>query len=118
MISDLFNNKIKDQVLMHITINPTTPLADTIDSFEGLISMGELVDRLTIVNIKLYNLKNEVMDNKNKTFRAWAAEQDVYLVEERARLKKCIDEKLKAEIKRIAETGESGYNPEVKKYGG
>tara|TARA_Y100001951_G_C11140087_1_gene183143 strand:- start:135 stop:488 length:354 start_codon:yes stop_codon:yes gene_type:complete len=117
MLSDLFDTTIKSQILMHITVDSNLPPV-AVDNFEGLISMGELVDRLTIVNIKLYNLKNEVMDSKDQTFRSWAAEQDVYLVEERARLKKCIDEKLKAEIKRFVETGESGYNPEVKKYGG
>ena len=29
--------------------------------FEELLSMGELVDRLSIVNFKLYKLKDEVM---------------------------------------------------------
>jgi hypothetical protein len=74
--------------------------------------MGELVDRLTIVNIKLYNLKNEVMRRQDdKEFCAQAAVEDVALVMERARLKKCIDEKLVYVIKNV-----DSYNPEVKNY--
>ena len=88
-------------------------------SFEELISMGELVDRLSIVNFKLYKLKDEVMDRPNDSdFKSWASVEDVKLVRERARLKKCIDEKLIYIINKI-NSGESdgGFNPEVKKYG-
>ena len=87
--------------------------------FEELLSFGELVDRLTIVNGKLYSLKNEVVERQNeKEFCAWQAVQDIRLVKERARLKKCIDEKLTAMIRRIAEGDQSGgFNAEVKKYG-
>jgi hypothetical protein len=87
--------------------------------FEELLSMGELVDRLSIVNNKLYKLKDDVMNSEDSDFKSWAAEQDVKLVLERARLKKCVDEKLVAIIHRIKNGYESGgYNPEVKKYGG
>jgi hypothetical protein len=80
--------------------------------FSKLLSMGELVDRLTIVNIKLYGLKNDVIRNKkDKRFLSAAALTDVWLVEERARLKKCIDEKLLMYIKNA-----KGFNPEVKNY--
>lgn len=88
-------------------------------SFEELISMGELVDRLSIVNFKLYMLKDEVMDRQNDTeFGAWASVQDVKLVMERARLKKCIDEKLLSMISKV-NSGDNtgGFNSEVKKYG-
>ena len=88
-----------------------------VNEFEELLSLGELVDRLTIVNIKLYKLKDDVMLSEDDSFKSLAAEQDVYLVMERARLKKCIDKKLKADIDRVLNTGQSGYNPEVKKYG-
>jgi hypothetical protein len=88
-----------------------------LNEFEELLSLGELTDRLTIVNIKLFKLKDDVMSSDDAEFKSWAAEQDVYLVMERARLKRCIDTKLKTEIDRIVRTGESGYNPEVKKYG-
>lgn len=90
----------------------------TCDSpFEKLLSFGELVDRLSIINFKLYRLKDTVMDNQDdKEFGAWAAIEDVKLVEERARLKRCIDEKLISTIKNIQD-GIDGYNPEVKSYG-
>lgn len=89
-------------------------------SFETLLSFGELVDRLSIVNFKLYNLKDEVMIRQDDAdFRAWASVEDVKLVEERARLKKCIDEKLISMIQKIQSGDKSGgFNPEVKKYGG
>ena len=86
--------------------------------FEELISMGELVDRLSIVNFKLYKLKDEVMlreDDEN--FRSWASVEDVKLVMERARLKRCIDHKLLSIISRVNSGDDSGgFNPEVKKY--
>ena len=87
--------------------------------FEEMLSFGELVDRLSIVNFKLFTLKDEVMKRTDdEEFKAWASVEDVKLVKERSRLKRCIDEKLVATITRIAEgdlTG--GFNPEVKKYG-
>ena len=88
-------------------------------SFVKLLSFGELVDRLSIVNFKLYKLKDEVMDRQNdREFCSWAAIEDVKLVEERARLKRCIDEKLISMIQKIQD-GDSvaEFNPEVKKYG-
>ena len=112
MLSDLFDKVIREEVE-----DSQCSLGAEINEFEELLSMGELADRLTIVNIKLYKLKDDVMDSEDSEFKSWAAEQDVYLVRERARLKRCIDEKLKSEVKRIIETGESNYNPEVKKYG-
>lgn len=89
------------------------------NSFEELISMGELVDRLSIVNFKLYKLKDEVMDRQDdEKFKAWASVEDVKLVMERARLKRCIDEKLITIINRVNSGNASGgFNPEVKKYG-
>ena len=87
--------------------------------FEELISFGELVDRLSIVNFKLYKLKDEVMiRTSDDRFKSWASVEDVKLVRERARLKKCIDEKLICVIKKL-NSGDStgGFNPEVKKYG-
>ena len=76
--------------------------------FSNLISLGELIDRLTIVNIKLFNLKNEVMRNQgvspdspsvsDEWFRN-AAVYDVRLCEERSRIKACIDKKTLAMIR-------------------
>lgn len=87
--------------------------------FEELISLGELVDRLSIVNIKLFNLKDETMLRKDdEEFKAWSAEQDVYLVMERARLKRCIDQKIISMFERFTQGDETGgYNKEVKLYG-
>lgn len=89
------------------------------NSFEELISMGELVDRLSIVNFKLYKLKDEVMNRQDdEKFRSWASVEDVKLVMERARLKKCIDQKLLTVINRVKNgDANGGFNPEVKKYG-
>ena len=88
--------------------------------FENLLSFGELIDRLSIINLKLFKLKDEVMDRQDEVaFRAWASVEDVKLVEERARLKRCIDEKLIAMIQKIQDgDNKGGFNPEVKKYGG
>jgi hypothetical protein len=89
------------------------------NNFEELMSFGELVDRLSIVNFKLFTLKDEVMRRQSdKGFCAWASVEDVRLVKERSRLKKCIDQKLLSMIARLTggdTTG--GFNPEVKKYG-
>ena len=87
--------------------------------FEELLSMGELVDRLSIVNFKLYKLKDEVMIRlDDEEFKSWASVEDVKLVRERARLKKCIDEKLISIITKINKgDNTAGFNPEVKKYG-
>jgi len=86
--------------------------------FEKLISLGELVDRLSIVNFKLYKLKDDVMNSGDELFRSWASVEDVRLVEERSRLKKCIDQKILSMINRV-HSGDlcGGFNAEVKKYG-
>jgi len=90
-------------------------------AFTTLISMGELVDRLSIVNIKLFNLKNDVMRNQAvspgdpRVDDSWfkdAAIYDVRLCEERSRIKSCIDKKLLLMIK-----GGSDLNEEFKSYG-
>lgn len=89
------------------------------NSFEKLLSMGELVDRLSIVNFKLFTLKDRVMDNRDDVeFCSWASVEDVRLVEERARLKRCIDEKLLFIIARKINNSVDGeFNAESKKYG-
>lgn len=87
--------------------------------FEKLISFSELVDRLSIVNFKLYRLKDKVIDKTladDECIRA--AIEDVRLCEERSRLKRCINDKLIAIIKRAMENDETADpNPEVKDYG-
>ena len=104
MISD----KIDEAILLAIeSYNGEYELGNP---FEELLSMGELVDRLSIVNFKLYTLKNKVMQSDDETFRAWASEEDVRLVRERARLKRCIDEKV------LALMAGSEFNAESKLY--
>ena len=89
------------------------------DPFEELLSMGELVDRLSIVNFKLYTLKDEVMKrSEDSVFKSWASEEDVKLCRERSRLKACIDQKLIHTIDRIYHGDNTGgFNEETKKYG-
>ena len=89
------------------------------DPFEELISFGEIVDRLAIVNFKLYTLKDEVIKRpKDKNFRSWASEEDVKLCKERSRLKTCIDKKILTMFKRYSlGDNNAGFNPETKKYG-
>lgn len=86
--------------------------------YEDLISLGELIDRLTICNYKLYRLKDDVMkETATKDFKAWAANQDVKLVLERSRLKKCIDQKVISMIDAYKNNKEkSFFNPETKNY--
>lgn len=88
--------------------------------FEELLSMGELVDRLSVVNCKLFKLKDEVTIRENDAaFRGWASVEDVKLCRERSRLKRCIDEKLTAMIAKInAGDPSAGHNSETKLYGG
>jgi hypothetical protein len=91
---------------------------DSTDPFKDLISMGELVDRLSIINFKLYTLKDRVMESEDDKFRAWASVEDVKLVMERARLKKAIDVKLVHMINNMLSGDKSaGVNSEVKRYG-
>jgi len=88
------------------------------DTLQELIGMGELVDRLSIVNFKLFTLKDEVMQSTEDSFRAWASVEDVKLVMERSRLKKAIDGKLVYIINKILSgDGTGGINSEVKRYG-
>lgn len=111
-----FDTKVSEIIDTRIEIilnsNPKTfgPLDD-------LVGIGELIDRLSIVNQKLYELKNDVMKSQdNKDFLAEAAIKDVKLVLERSRLKNAIDNK----IDYIAQQkiNKSAYiNNEVKKYG-
>ena len=81
-------------------------------NFRDLISLGELIDRLAIVNFKLYMLKEKQANDVCEEFLASAAKMDVVLVEERARLKKCIDEKVLSYL-----TDKGNFNEEIKSYG-
>jgi len=86
--------------------------------FDSLISMGELVDRLSIVNFKLYTLKDKVAESKQKSFKAWAASEDIKLVMERSKLKCAIDKKLIEMIdSALNKETTPNFVPEVKRYG-
>jgi len=79
---------------------------------DDLISCSELIDRLSIINFKLYNLKNAVMQNQgNRAFLARAAVIDVHLCEERSRLKNAINHKLEQVV-----AGRTAANAEQKDY--
>ena len=88
-------------------------------SFEELVTMGELVDRLSIVNFKLFKLKDTVMQKKDdEKFCSWASVEDVKLCKERSRLKNALDEKLVAIIQKIKNGDNTGgFNGETKLYG-
>jgi|TARA_Y100000310_G_scaffold336228_1_gene420209 hypothetical protein len=110
--SDILEKHVKKAVESYDgSYNIENPFAD-------ILSMGELVDRLSIINFKLYTLKDKVMESSDTDFRAWASVEDVKLVMERARLKKAIDLKLVCMLNTILE-GDSlaGVNSEVKRYG-
>lgn len=109
LINDIIKKSIENYDGSYVLGNP----------FEELLSLGEIVDRLSIVNFKLYTLKDTVMNRQDDLeFCAWASVEDVKLVKERSRLKRCIDQKMISMISMISNGDESaGFNPEVKKYG-
>lgn len=113
-LSELIDLKISDSINEY---DGTYQLED--NPFEEILSLGELIDRLSIVNFKLYKLKDEVMNRTNdESFKSWASVEDVKLVKERAKLKRCIDTKLIYTLNRVINGDTSGgFNPEVKKYG-
>lgn len=110
-LSELIDKAITNRVKRELAWDDNNP-------FEQLVSFGELVDRLTIVNIKLFNLKDAQQFGEDQKALAEMAKQDVCLVLERASLKICIDAKLLAIISRVNDGDHTGgFNPEVKKYG-
>ncbi len=110
--SDLVENYVNEAV------KNSKDTYNTGDPLQELIGMGELVDRLSVVNFKLFTLKDKVMESTNNSFRAWASVEDVKLVMERSRLKKAIDGKLVYLINKILSGDETGgINSEVKRYG-
>jgi hypothetical protein len=55
------------------------------------VGLGELVDRLSIVNLKLFKVKDEQATSPNFMRLAKLAQDDIALCTERARLKVAID---------------------------
>ena len=86
-----------------------------------LITFSELLDKLIITNIKLYNLldKTAALDKiKNKTQEIKdeiieLSGENIRLVKQRSSLKSAIDKKLNLAIK----CGKTNIIDEVKKYG-
>ena len=90
--------------------------------FRDVLSLGELIDLLAIVNIKLYKLKDAVIQKNTSSkehidFREKASIADVRLCEERSRLKACIDKKLDHMIMIHISGNDTTFNEEVKNYG-
>ena len=112
-MSDFINKKIQD-----ITIGWTT------DDDEGgpvsdLISFGELVDKLTICNMKLFKLKDLQANLKPEDASVVAMgyiKQDIALCKERSQIKRAIDQKLR-EIIKSQLSGTDGFVAEEKLYG-
>jgi hypothetical protein len=59
-----------------------------------LLTLGELVDRLTIVNLKLFKLKDMQATSTTGVSLALSAKADVSLCKERSNLKAAINEKI------------------------
>jgi len=59
-----------------------------------LLTFGELVDRLTIVNLKLFKLKDMQFTSTSGVSLALSAKADVALCKERSNLKAAINEKI------------------------
>ncbi len=88
------------------------------NNYEKLLGLGELVEKLSITNFKLYTLKNEVIRRKgDEAFCAWASEEDVKLCRARGLLKNCIDDKLRAYISREVHNETEQVIGETKLYG-
>ena len=116
----MFSDEIEEYIDMAIRrIDLSMGGPDEQNRFEKLLSMGELVDRLTITNKKLWEEKI-IQTNLHNIYGeeelAESAGRDVRLCKERARLKACIDEKLIAIITRIIYGEDAGFNKEVKNY--
>lgn len=88
---------------------PVSPL-------DALVTFGELVDRLAIVNIKLYHVKHREKELSDPVQLAAAAKEDILLCKERSVLKNCINEKIVALVSRVAGGAETTEPAEVKTY--
>lgn len=86
-----------------------------------LITFSELIDKLMIVNIKLYNclerssILNDKVDKTDEDIKEIVklSEDNIRLVRQRSAYKNAIDKKLNLAIK----NGETEVLDEVKKYG-
>ena len=86
-----------------------------------LITFSELIDKLMIINIKLYNLMDEItkysnlekLSEKEATALLMLNKDQIRLVKQRSGLKSAIDKKLNVAIK----NGDINVLDEIKSYG-
>lgn len=83
----------------------------------NLMSIGELVDRLTIVNLKLFKLKDYQSNSDDGAGLARSAKSDVALCKERSNIKSAINEKIFSIASRVYNSVERTDADEVKLYG-
>ena len=86
-----------------------------------LITFSELIDKLMIINIKLYNLMDEIakysdlkkLSEKEAAILLMLNKDQIRLVKQRSGLKSAIDKKLNIAIK----NGDINVSDEIKSYG-
>ena len=98
---------------------------------EELTTISELIDRLSIENIRLWNLKDEVMALKKELDKGVSKEReleinkilaqkaiaDVDIVKKRSAVKRAIDETLVSVIKKVTNVQSVNITNEHKAYG-
>jgi len=82
-----------------------------------LLSIGELIDRLTIVNIKLFKLKDYQATSTDGVGLARSAKADVALCKERSNIKSTLNEKVFSLATRVYHRACRSDADEVKLYG-
>lgn len=118
MVEDLIDGEIASIVKasfdrLEVDLYPTT----SDNAALNLLSIGELVDRLTITNIKLYKLKDFQVASQPMHDLASSATADVALVKERANLKATISQKICDIVARTIAGVSQPDTKEVKAYG-
>ena len=86
-----------------------------------LITFSELIDKLMTINIKLYNLMDEItkysdlekLSEKEASILLRLNKDQIRLVKQRSELKSAIDKKLNVAIK----NGDINVSDEIKSYG-
>ena len=82
-----------------------------------MLTLGELVDRLTIVNLKLFKLKDMQSSSTAGISLALSAKADVNLCKERSNIKAAINEKILDMCSRVYNGMERSDVNEEKIYG-
>lgn len=108
--------------------NKQTEISHPLDE---LTTLSELIDRLSIENIRLWNLKDEVIALKNELDKGVSKEReqeiykilankaiaDVDIVKKRSAVKRAIDETLISVIQKVAKGQRVNVTNEHKAYG-